>query len=179
MKKTRIRIFSTLTILLIFPYNVFAAWQKDVPDNQVFIKYTSKRHHYSLKIPQGWSITKYKSTTKLIYDYNGVSVRIQKEPNYLSFSNIKRIAIKSVKDSYNKVSIKTAKKVTIKSLSAVKVIYKSNSKPNSVTGKGLRLENESYFFYKKGKLLELRLWAPVGTDNADQWKMILNSFSWR
>jgi len=179
MKKARIMIFSTLTVLLIFSYNIFAAWQGDIPDNQVFIKYTSKRHQYSLKIPQGWSITKYRSTTKITYNYDGVSVRIKKESDHLNFNNIKHIAIKSVKGSYNKASIKIVEKVTMKSLFAVKVTYKSNSKPSSVTGKSLRLENESYFFHKKGKLLELRFWAPVGTDNADQWKMILHSFVWK
>lgn len=179
MKKTVIMTFSILAVLLVFSHHVFAYWQGDIPDNQVFVKYASKQYHYSLKIPQGWSIIRYRSITKITYAYDGVSIRIKKESNQLNLNNIKRIAVKSVRNLYDKVDIKIIKKVTVNSLPVVKIVYKSSSKPNSVTGKSLRLENESYFFHKKGKLLELRLWAPVGADNADQWRLILHSFSWK
>ena len=31
---------------------------------------------------------------------------------------------------------------------------------------------------KSGKMAILILWAPIGADNADQWKLISESFRW-
>jgi len=61
---------------------------------------------------------------------------------------------------------------------AVLMVYTSNSDPDPVTGKQVRLENNAYLFFKNGKLATLRLWAPLGADNVDQWKLISRSFRW-
>jgi hypothetical protein len=58
------------------------------------------------------------------------------------------------------------------------VKYESDSEANPVTNKHLRLENEAYVFYKNGKTATLTLWAPKGADNADQWKLMSESFHW-
>ena len=62
---------------------------------------------------------------------------------------------------------------------AVLLAYQSNSDPDPVTGKQVRLDNQDYLFYQQGKLATLRLWAPLGADNVDQWKLISGSFGWR
>jgi hypothetical protein len=62
---------------------------------------------------------------------------------------------------------------------AVLVEYTSNSDPNAVTGKQVRLENNAYLYFKGGKLATLTLWAPLGADNVDQWKRMSDSFRWR
>jgi hypothetical protein len=61
---------------------------------------------------------------------------------------------------------------------AVLITYTSNSDPNSVTGKQVRLENNRYLFFKNGKLATLTLSAPAGADNVDQWARIAHSFRW-
>jgi hypothetical protein len=42
----------------------------------------------------------------------------------------------------------------------------------------LRLDNEAYIYFKNGKEAVLRLWAPKGADNADQWARMSKSFRW-
>jgi hypothetical protein len=59
---------------------------------------------------------------------------------------------------------------------AVLVDYASNSDPDPVTGKQVRLENNAYYFYQNGKLATLVLWAPQGADNVDQWQQMAQSF---
>ena len=66
--------------------------------------------------------------------------------------------------------------VQLPSGSAVLISYTSNSDPNSVTGKQVRLENNSYLYYKNGMLATLTLSAPVGADNVDQWLRIFAQF---
>ena len=60
----------------------------------------------------------------------------------------------------------------------VYVAYTSNSDPDPVTGKKVRLDNVTYYYYHQGTLAALTLWAPSGADNADQWKRISESFRW-
>jgi hypothetical protein len=56
--------------------------------------------------------------------------------------------------------------------------YESESEANPVTNKRIHLEDEAYVFYKNGKMAILTVWAPAGADNADQWKLISESFRW-
>ena len=69
--------------------------------------------------------------------------------------------------------------VTLPGGNAILVDYTSNSEPDAVTGKQVRLENNAFIFYNNGKLATLTLWAPVGADNVDQWKRMSESFRWR
>ena len=52
------------------------------------------------------------------------------------------------------------------------------SSANPLTNKRIRLEDAAYVFYKNGKMAILTVWAPAGADNADQWKLISESFRW-
>ena len=61
---------------------------------------------------------------------------------------------------------------------AIAVTYTSNSDPDPVTAKQVRLEDVTYYFYRQGSLAALTLWAPAGADNVDQWKLMSESFKW-
>jgi hypothetical protein len=76
------------------------------------------------------------------------------------------------------VKIGTVRNVTLRSGPALLIAYTSNSAPNSVTNKQLRLEHNRYLIYRGGKLATLDLSAPLGADNVDQWKLMSNSFQW-
>jgi hypothetical protein len=57
--------------------------------------------------------------------------------------------------------------------------YASNSDPDPVSSKQIRQENNTYLFFKNGKLATLTLWAPQGADNVDQWQQMAQSFRWQ
>ena len=57
--------------------------------------------------------------------------------------------------------------------------FASQSAPNPVTGKRVRLDNAGYVFERRGRRAILVLSAPAGADNADQWKKISASFRWK
>ena len=61
---------------------------------------------------------------------------------------------------------------------AVRLDYASNSEPNPVTNKQIRLENAAFLFYKGGKLVTVTFSAPYGSDNVDQWRYMSESFGW-
>jgi hypothetical protein len=59
------------------------------------------------------------------------------------------------------------------------ITYTSDSATDAVTGKRIRLENNSYVFARGGKSVRVDLWAPLGADNVDQWRKISRSFAWK
>ena len=104
------------------------------------------------------------------------------------------VGIRSIKSTIASVRaqeaaalVKAARSVKIEAITNVKlpagpaifVAYSSNSEPNAVTGKQLRLENHRYLIYRSGRLATIDLSAPLGADNVDQWKHIANSFRWQ
>ena len=76
------------------------------------------------------------------------------------------------------VKITTVRAVKLPAGSVIRVVYTSNSVPNDVTGKQVRLENERFLYFKDGKLVTLELYAPKGADNVDQWQLMSQSFRW-
>ena len=76
------------------------------------------------------------------------------------------------------VKIASVREAKLPGGAAVAITYTSNSDPNPVTGKKIRLENESYLFGKHGQQAKLTFSAPAGADNADQWSLMAGSFRW-
>jgi hypothetical protein len=78
-------------------------------------------------------------------------------------------------EAFEKVEIKA---VDLPAGQAVRIRYRANSAPDSVTGKKVRLEVDRYELFKDGKLAAISLAAPAGSDNVDVWKQISDSFRW-
>jgi hypothetical protein len=77
------------------------------------------------------------------------------------------------------VAINSVKDVSLPSGPAVVINYASNSDPNPVTNRQVRLENQSFLYFKNGKEAVVTLWAPKGADNVDQWNRMSKSFQWQ
>ena len=70
----------------------------------------------------------------------------------------------------------STKQIRLPAGPALLIKYESESEANPVTNKRIHLEDEAYAFYKNGRMAILTVWAPAGADNADQWKLISESF---
>ncbi len=151
----------------------------DIPDNQAFVKYTSLQGGYELVAPEGWARTTNGMNVTFIDKLDGVSVSITSSATAPNIRSIRTNQAEKLKKTGRAVVIKGIKDVKLKGGTAILMMYESNSEPNPVTNKQVRLENNTYFYYKSGKIAELRLWAPVGADNVDQWNKISNSFRWK
>lgn len=153
--------------------------QGDIPDSQVFVKYNSQSGGYKLDVPEGWACRKKDADVIFTSKLDGLSVTITNAGKIPDVQSIRRSQARQLKKTGRAVIITIIKDIKLKNGNAVCMVYKSNSEPNPVTNKQVRLENETYFYYKHGRLAELRLWAPAGADNIDQWVRISNSFRWR
>lgn len=150
----------------------------DIPDNQAFIVYNSASSGYELEVPEGWARQTNAKNVNFTDKLNGVEVTVTNEPQPITAATVKAKQAVALEKTGRAVQIVKVKDVQLPSGKAVLVEYTSNSQPDAVTGKQIRLENNSYLFFKNGKLATLRLYAPQGADNVDQWQRISRSFRW-
>ncbi|HHW41338.1 MAG TPA: hypothetical protein GXX19_09375 [Syntrophomonadaceae bacterium] len=150
----------------------------DIPDSQVFVKYISNQGGYELKVPEGWARKIRGSDASFTDKFDGIEVKISQSAKAPSPESVKVDQAATLQKTGRAVEIKSISEVTLNGGSAVLIKFNSNSEPEQVTGKQVRLDNEEFLFYKNGKIAALRLWAPLGADNVDQWKLISNSFRW-
>lgn len=150
----------------------------DIPDSQVFIRFESPAG-FSLKVPEGWARTDAPNQTVFNDKYNRIALGIGDLAQPLDLSFGKATLAPDIEKSGHAVKIIKVLDVKLKAGNAIRVIYESNSEPNSVTNKQIREENERFFFARDGKLVTLDLSAPKGADNVDQWKLISSSFRWK
>jgi hypothetical protein len=146
----------------------------DIPDDQVFITYSSPSGAYSLKVPEGWQRTEKGSSVDFLSKYDGISVTLASAPAAPTIAGV----TSTLQKGDSSLKINSAKEVRLPAGPALHVKYESDSKVNAVTGKSIPLENEAFVLYRAGKTATLTLWAPKGADNADQWKLISESFRW-
>jgi hypothetical protein len=58
-------------------------------------------------------------------------------------------------------------------------VYTTESAPNSVTGKRVKLIVDRYELAHAGRVATVDLGTPVGVDNVDAYRMMIESFRWR
>ena len=105
-------------------------------------------------------------------------VLVTRADNPPTVSSVKSNDAPLLERSERAVKIGSIKPVKLPAGQAIRITYTSNSEPNQVTNKQVRLENERYLYFKDGKLVTLELYAPKGADNVDQWQLMSQSFHW-
>jgi hypothetical protein len=119
------------------------------------------------------------SDVKFTDKFDGEQVALSKTAMPPTVSSVQRDQAPALQRHGRAVTIQGVKTKSMPHGNAVVyVVYTSNSAPDPVTGKQIRLDNVTYYYYHQGTLASLTLWAPRGADNADQWKRISESFRW-
>lgn len=148
----------------------------DIPDTQVFVRYQSPLG-FAVQVPEGWARTDLNDGVRFADKYDTVEVTVTNT----AAPSVKSVAdneLASLKKQGRAVRLKDVKDIKLPAGPAVLIEYISNSEPNPVTDKQIRLENDRYIFFKNGKVATLNLAAPFGADNVDQWQFMAQHFSW-
>jgi hypothetical protein len=152
----------------------------DIPDSQAFISYTNSAGKYQLDVPEGWARTENRSSVSFVNKFDGVKVDVGVTPvDKKNAATVRNDEAKALQAQGHAVTINAVSDVKLPAGDAVVIKYTSNSDPNAVTNKKVRLENETYLFFRKGQEAMLTLWAPQGADNVDQWQRMSKSFRWK
>jgi hypothetical protein len=147
----------------------------DIPDNQVFLTFHGAPG-YSILYPEGWA-RKGGGNRTTFQDKNNVIrivVRNGDRPTVASA----RADVEKLKASTRSLTVASAQTVPIRGQQVVKVSYSSESPPNPVTGRRVKLVVDRYVYFKGGRVATVDLGTAVGVDNVDAYRMISRSFKW-
>jgi asparagine N-glycosylation enzyme membrane subunit Stt3 len=145
----------------------------DIPDNQVFLVFRNGAAAYNIKYPEGWA-QQGKGNRVTFRDKNNivrVIVGAAATPTKASVqADVRRLS---------GVQIRTAAhSTTIAGKPAFKVVYSTESAPNAVTGKRLKLVVDRYYLWQAGRRAVIDLGTPQGVDNVDAYRLMIESFRW-
>ncbi|HEY6409074.1 MAG TPA: hypothetical protein VIY29_16555 [Ktedonobacteraceae bacterium] len=160
------------------PISSSQASSSDIPDTQTFVTFISATGHYLLNTPEGWARTTNNTDISYVFSLDIMQVKIMKSASVVTADSVRANQAVTLQQTGRAIRDVKVSAVQLPSGPAVLISYTSNSDPNAVTGKQVRLENNSYLYYKNGMLATLTLSAPVGADNVDQWARISRSFKW-
>jgi hypothetical protein len=150
----------------------------DIPDTQVFIDYASPEG-FTIKVPEGWARTDRADGASFVDKLDGVVLTVAKADAAPTVETARKTFVPELEKAERAVKVSAIRPVKLPAGPAVRIVYTSNSEPNQVTNKQVRLENERYFYFRDGKLVMLELYAPKGADNVDQWQLMSQSFEWK
>jgi hypothetical protein len=154
-----------------------AAATGDIPDNQVYVVFGNSRAGYSIKYPEGWAQSgSGKSVT--FYDKNNL-VRTVVQPGGLPTLAQASTELQALKASTPSLRFQSPKRVRISGRPAIKVVYTTQSAPNPVTNKRVQLTVDRYYLAQGGKRAIVDLGSPVGVDNVDGYRLMVQSFRWK
>ncbi|MEO9228357.1 MAG: hypothetical protein ABI216_05315 [Devosia sp.] len=145
----------------------------DIPDSQVFITYTGSG--VSMKVPEGWSRRDLVDGANFSDKYNLVEIRVAKADHASTAATAKTNEAKDLLATGRATEISKIMDEKLDGGTAVRIDYASNSEPNAVTNKQIRLERVRYLLFKNSTLVTLDMAAPFGADNVDQWRLMANS----
>jgi hypothetical protein len=150
----------------------------DIPDSQVFIDYSSQQG-FRLKVPEGWARSDKNDGAAFVDKLDGVVVSASSADAAPTIESVKASYLTQLAATERAVKVASVEMARLPAGEAIRIVYTSNSEPNDVTSKQVRLENERYLFFKDGKLVTVEFYAPKGADNVDQWQLMSNSFRWK
>lgn len=150
----------------------------DIPDSQVFIVYRAPLE-YSMKVPEGWARRDSAEGAVFSDKYNTIQLTPSQRHAPPDRQALNATEIPRLKASGKAVKVSRIQTERLPAGNTEAVYFASNSEPNPVTNKAIRLENVRYYFWRQGELVTLTLSAPYGADNADQWRLMARSFRWQ
>lgn len=150
----------------------------DIPDSQVFVQYRSPLG-FRIKVPEGWARVERPDGVRFVDKYNVVDLAVSKADRAPDAASVRMREAAELQRTARAAVIKSVQDVKLNCGPAVRITYASNSDPNPVANRRIRLEHDRYLMFRNGTLVSLDLSAPLGADNVDQWGVMSNSFQWQ
>ena len=149
----------------------------DIPDSQNFLTLAAPQAHVSMIYPEGWTVRDSASLVSITDKNNLVHVTLSRG-GAPSVSGVQS-QLAALARATPGLHARGATAVTLKSGPAVKVTYTTQSAPNPVTGKQVTLTVDRYVLAHGGRMAVIDLGTPVGVDNVDAYRRMIESFRWR
>jgi hypothetical protein len=149
----------------------------DIPDNQVFVKYTSRDGKYALVVPEGWARTARGGATTFADHFNSIHIDTTRGAAP-TVATARATEVPVLRRDASGFALGNVVSVSRSAGVVVLVTYRATSAADAVTGKRVALDVERYEFWRNGTQVTITLSAPQGSDNVDPWKKVTESFAW-
>src|SRR4051794_1280163 len=150
-----------------------AAAAGDIPDNQVFLTFANAAAAYSIKYPEGWAQQGARNKVTFRDKNNIARVVVATGPRPTQASARSDVALLGAATIE-----KPLRRISIAGRPAFAVTYTTKSAPNQVTGKRVTLLVDRYYLWSNGRTAVVDLGTPVGVDNVDAYRLMIDSFRW-
>jgi hypothetical protein len=127
--------------------------------------------------PEGWTVQEAASRVSIKDKNNLVQISVSHGAAPSAASVQAQLA--ALKQSTPNLTAGPARAISLKSGPAVKATYTTQSAPNPVTGKQVTLTVDRYVLEHRGRVAIVDLGTPVGVDNVDAYKRMIESFKWQ
>ena len=154
-----------------------AAATGDIPDSQVYVVFTDSRAGYSIKYPEGWAQSG-SGNRVTFYDKNNLVRTIVQLGGAPTLAQVSA-ELKALKTATSSLRFQPPRRIQIGGRPAIKVVYTTKSAPNPVTNKRVQLSVDRYYLAQGGKRAIVDLGSPVGVDNVDGYRLMVQSFRWK
>jgi hypothetical protein len=148
----------------------------DIPDNQVFLTFHNHEGGYSIKFPEGW--TQRGSGRDVTFQDKNNIVHIAVIAGGSPTASSVAAQLQALHASDPTVTFKAPQAIRIGSTPAIRATYTTESSPNPVTGKRVRLIVDRYELGAGSWRALVDLGTPEGVDNVDAYRMMIESFRW-
>jgi hypothetical protein len=149
----------------------------DIPDTQNFLTLRAPLLHVSMLYPEGWTVKETASSVSIADKNNLVRISLSRGPAPTMASVRSQLA--ALGHSTPSLAAGAPRAISLKSGPAMKAIYTTRSAPNPVTGKQVTLTVDRYVLAHGGRVAVVDLGTPVGVDNVDAYRRMIESFKWR
>jgi hypothetical protein len=127
--------------------------------------------------PEGWTVQEGASGVSIKDKNNLVRIAVSNGPAPTTASVQAQLA--ALKRSTPALTSGSVQVISLNSGPAVKATYTTQSVPNPVTGKQVTLMVDRYVLAHGGRVAVVELGTPVGVDNVDAYKRMIESFKWQ
>jgi hypothetical protein len=153
-----------------------SAAQGDIPDNQKFLRYNNPKAVYSIKYPEGWA--QQGAGNLVTFSDKGNSVQIAVTQG--AAPTVASVAAELRKEAAKDPTLKpgTPQEVKAGPNQAIHVVDHLQGPADPVTGKKPTLMVDRYVLESKGRVATVDESTPVGVDNVDAYRLMIESFRW-
>jgi hypothetical protein len=147
----------------------------DISDNIQYVAYTNPAGRYTIKHPEGWVQQEQGASASFNDKLNGLTVGPGTATTAPTVQTATSTDVPALQRSQPAFQLGAVSAVTVPAGNGVRIVYRRNSAPDPVTGRKYRDEVQRYELVHNGREVVVELFGPVGSDNVDPYRIMIQS----
>jgi hypothetical protein len=139
------------------------------------VLYANMSGRYRFTHPEGWVETQSRSTVTFTDKLNGVHAELGPLTTPPTVASARSHDVPALAHSEPAFELRAVTAMTLTGGTGVRIVYRRNSQPDAVTGRQYRDEVERYELVSHGHAVVVELFGPVGADNVDAYRTMVQS----